>query len=98
MELLPRIRICALTPGAAELDTTCTPGVFPTRAVDTAVTGAALALRSSDVTEAIDPVTSLLRVVPYPTATTSSSWTATGASDSETLEVCPALTVTERVA
>ena len=56
-ELKPRIRIEGLEPGAAEEESTCTPGAFPCRACCALSTE-----RDSNTslfTEVIEPVTSL---------------------------------------
>ena len=67
----PRIRIETSPPGVPEFCTTCTPDIFPAMACITLEV--AFLVISSVRTEDTAPVTSFLRMVPYPTTTTSSN-------------------------
>ena len=76
MELPPRMRTITPAPGCPLEVTTSTPAARPNSASSSEVTGAEPTC--SAVTDETAPVSSRRCAVPYPIATTSSSWVAWG--------------------
>ena len=71
MEPIPRILKVDFPPGLPEKETLRTPATFPARLCIT-LNAEALSVRTSLFTEATEEESSLLIIVPYPTATASS--------------------------
>ena len=94
-ERTPRMRMSGESPGLYEFVSMSTPAMRPFNASPTL--GVGISCSSSAFTEATAPVTSCLRAVPYPTATTCSSCTTCVTSWKLTAADCPAATVTDFV-
>src|ERR1051325_4386062 len=91
-ELPPRTRSRSSAPGCAFVVCTCNPGASPAIAWSARASG--LVSMSWLDTEPTEPVRSFLSWVPYPTATTASSWIAWGCSWKSAVAVCPGTTTT----